>query len=180
MERWNKIEFVHVGKWIANLQMRLEWIELQPTTPDIAQLMRDTRVELYYWLEKEDAMWRQQSRLTWFQEGDRNTRFFHTKALARYKKNLIEGMLDSNGVWHEEEHKIKEIVVDHYKNLFTTSNPIDFRELIDVVEIKMSPSMNQMLLRDFTAKEVGQALKQMHPLKAPGPNGMPPLFFQHF
>lgn len=66
LERWNKVEFGHVGKKISDLQKRLEWINLQPTTPDIAQLMRNTRIELNGWLEKEDAMWRQRSRLTWF------------------------------------------------------------------------------------------------------------------
>ena len=36
--------------------------------------------------------------------------------------------------------------------------------------------MNQELMCKFEDWEVVQALKQM----APGPNGMPPLFFQHF
>lgn len=37
-----------------------------------------------------------------------------------------------------------------------------------------------MLQKDFTAREVGLALKQMYPLKGPGLDGMPPLIFQHF
>ena len=40
--------------------------------------------------------------------------------------------------------------------------------------------MNFMLLREFQASEVHKALKQMYPLKALGPDGMPPLFFQKF
>ena len=37
-----------------------------------------------------------------------------------------------------------------------------------------------MLTSEFQGIEVFQALKQMYPTKAPGPDGMPPLFFQHF
>ena len=180
LEGWNKTDFGHVGRKISDLQKCLEWIELQPTTLDIVQLMRNTRIELNGWPDKEDAMWRQRSRLTWFQEGDRNTRFFHTKASARYKKNLIDGLMDSNGVWQEEEQIIEEIVVDYFKNLFTTSSLTNFNDILEAVETKVSPSMNHMLTSDFTTREVEQALKQMHPQKALGPDGMPPLFFQHF
>ena len=40
--------------------------------------------------------------------------------------------------------------------------------------------MNQSLDKAFTVSEVHAALKQMHPLKAPSPDGMPPLFYQKF
>ncbi|KAK9990735.1 hypothetical protein SO802_025720 [Lithocarpus litseifolius] len=40
--------------------------------------------------------------------------------------------------------------------------------------------MNRMLGKAFTEDEVRIAMKQMYPLKAPGPDGMPPLFYQHF
>ena len=37
-----------------------------------------------------------------------------------------------------------------------------------------------MLLAKFKVEEVENALRQMAPLKAPGPNGMPPLFYQSY
>ena len=37
-----------------------------------------------------------------------------------------------------------------------------------------------MLTRKFNATEVKKALDQMYPLKSPGPDGMPPLFYQYF
>ena len=40
--------------------------------------------------------------------------------------------------------------------------------------------MNQLLVKEFTAAEVENAIKKMYPLKSPGPGGMPPLFYQHF
>ena len=139
--------------------------------------MKNTRLELNEWLEKEDAIWLQRPHVDWFQSGDRNTKFFHAKALALRNKNLIEGLLDSDDVWQEEDSKVEEIVVDYYQNLFTSSNPVDFDEIIQVVQPKVAPEMNLALTKDFTIDEVRIALKQMYPLKAPGLDGMPPLFF---
>ena len=103
LEVWNKTEFGHVGQKIAALQKHLEWLELQPASPSMIQDTKNTRMELNGWHEKEDAMWYQRSRISWYQDGDRNTRFFHTKAFARQKKNLMEGLLDSNGCWQDDE-----------------------------------------------------------------------------
>lgn len=44
----------------------------------------------------------------------------------------------------------------------------------------VTEEINQSLSACFTREEVEVALKQMEPLKSPGPNGLPPLFFQKF
>ena len=99
LDRWNRTEFGHVGRTIVDLQKRLAWLELQPSFPTVRRDLRSTRVDLNIWLEKEDAMWWQRSRINWMQSGDRNTRFFHAKVSARHSKNLISGLLDSREVW---------------------------------------------------------------------------------
>ena len=52
--------------------------------------------------------------------------------------------------------------------------------VLEAIELKVTESMNQALLRDFTREEIDLALKHMEPLKAPGPDGMLPIFFQSF
>ena len=71
------------------------------------------------------------------------------------------------------------MIVEYYKQLFTSSNPQDF-EVVQFTKRVVSEDMNSSLIRNFSKEEVEIALKQMAPLKAPGPDGMPPIFFQHY
>lgn len=142
--------------------------------------MKKTQIDLNCWLENEDEMWRQRSRINWLQSGDRNTRFFHEKASARFKKNYINGLLDADGRWQEEDDKIEGIAVYYYNSPFKLSNPTVFTEVLEAIQHKLSLAMNQTLTKDFTSTKVQMALKQMYRLKALDPDGMPPFFFQHF
>lgn len=86
----------------------------------VIQDMKNTRVELNCWLDKEDAMWLQRSCINWLQSGDRNTRFFYAKASTFFNKNLITCLMDSKELWQEDDAKIEEIVVEYYRDLFTS------------------------------------------------------------
>lgn len=50
----------------------------------------------------------------------------------------MEGLLDANGVWQDDENKMEEIVVDYYSSLFTSSNRTEFDEILNVVQPKVS------------------------------------------
>ena len=52
--------------------------------------------------------------------------------------------------------------------------------IFEVIQPLVTEDMNISLTREFTRQEVEIALKDMAPLKALGPDGMPPIFFQSF
>ena len=70
--------------------------------------------------------------------------------------------------------------MSYFEELCTTSRPKVEQELIDAIHSKVTERMNSTLTQDFHAIEVEKGLKQMHPLTAPGPDGMSPLFYPHF
>ena len=70
--------------------------------------------------------------------------------------------------------------LDTLRALFTSLQPSDMQTVLKAIEPKVTANINQELIKDFTRDEVEHALKHMEPLKALGPNGMPPIFFQSF
>ena len=131
-------------------------------------------------LDCEETLWHQRLRVLWYGQGDSNTKFFHSKASQRRKKNTISDIWDEYGNWCETNESIAATTISYFKRLFTTSHPSRILEVTDTIPAKVTDEMNQRLISTFTRDEVEAALKQMHPTKAPGPNGMSTIFFQKY
>ena len=69
--------------------------------------------------------------------------------------------------------------MEYYQQLFTSSNLEDLTADLDFIPHIVTKDMNDILTGEFQAWEVEAALKQMAPLKAPGPDEMPPLFYHN-
>ena len=116
----------------------------------------------------------------WLVGGDRNTSFFHAKASNRHQRNSIEGMCDAKGIWEEDDRQVKNIVVNYFSNIFKSNGIFDASAVVGAVQPMVTESMNKGLVQEFQAAKVVKALEQMQPKKSPSPNGMPPLFYQHY
>ena len=84
------------------------------------------------------------------------------------------------GVWHDTDEKMAGLLTGYYETLFTTSVPTNISEAVSHVPHCVTQAMNDSLTREFTVNEVELAIKQMAPSKAPGPDGMPPIFYLKF
>ncbi|XP_073051733.1 uncharacterized protein [Primulina eburnea] len=160
----NNIIFERLDRFVATIDWRL--LELER---DIEKLA--TKEELY---------WKQQSRVNWLANGDRNSKYFHACASLRRMKNHISGLFTAHGDWCTEPRNISEIVEHYYSNLFTTNAPTiaDRTHILDCVEPKVDGDMNALICAPFTAEDIRKAVFDMHPDKAPGPDGLSVFFYQ--
>uniref|UniRef100_A0A803QP43 Reverse transcriptase domain-containing protein n=1 Tax=Cannabis sativa TaxID=3483 RepID=A0A803QP43_CANSA len=101
-------------------------------------------------------------------------------ASTRQKKNTIEGLFDDNQQWKTNEEDIENIAITYFKQLFTKANGgVAIQEILNrCVPNRLNIDDNSKLLEPFTRDEVQASMFHIHPLKAPGKDGLPGLFFQ--
>ena len=78
----------------------------------------------------------------------------------------------------EDLQEMGDLISSFYKELYTSEGTEDMASVLNTVPTKVTPDMNDQLLAPFTEKEVKEALFQMFPTKAPGPDGLPAHFLQ--
>ncbi|PPR87341.1 hypothetical protein GOBAR_AA33348 [Gossypium barbadense] len=139
--------------------------------------MRIITPELGHLYAEEESYWAQISRIIWLKELDRNTRFFHVRAMSRSKKNKIEGLNDVDGTWVEGMTNVCKVAWNYFHDLFRSEVVNDIR-VMSPIKRCISSDMNEALMGQFTDKEIMDAFDHMDPRKATGIDGLSDLFFK--
>jgi len=124
----------------------------------------------------EEVSWRQKSRVTWFKEGDKCTKFFHYIANSNRKYNSIDSLLIGDSI-SSDPAEIGEHVVQYYQDLFSEKH--SWRPRLDDLSFDaILESEASWLERAFEEEEVRKVVFAMNGDKAPGPDGFTMAFFQ--
>lgn len=175
---WEKNTFGHVCREIQRLEKELEKMRNEPnrSCPSHGELkIVEKLVELPH---REEIMWKQRARIEWLRAGDKNTRFFHLRAIRRKRKNMISKLKKADGTVTEDSQEMGNLATNFYKSLYSSEGTENMDAVLGTVPVKVSAEMNDQLLAAIKASEVKDALFQMFPTKAPGPDGYPAHFFQ--
>lgn len=118
--------------------------------------------------------------INWLRLGDRNSRFFHLTTIQRRQRNQIAKLKDENGEWQTDPNLIANVIQNHFRKLYAMPPCRNFDDVISLVDPIISEEVNAALTRPVSMEEVKAAVFQMGPLKAPGSDGFPGLFYQKF
>ena len=83
-------------------------------------------------------------------------------------------------MWCSNSEEMTNSLIAYCQDLFTSANPVQLEEAMKSIHKVISEDMNIQLFTEFMEWEVKAAIKQMTPLKALGPDGIPPFFYQTY
>ncbi|KAI0496288.1 hypothetical protein KFK09_022602 [Dendrobium nobile] len=134
--------------------------------------------ELNSTLARLSTWWKQRAKVKWINEGDQNSKFFHSFASARRNVNFIASIKDELGNLVDKQNEIEEVLIRHFRNKWSDKNCIltDWPENSKCLD-------NQDILKlskDFSIDEVEEALKGTSDCTAPGEDGVSYSFFKNY
>lgn len=182
LKEWAADKFGSSPKRIKDERKILNEMKTADRWRDSELRIREKKALVEKLSDQEEIYWKQRSRSSWLKWGDKNSKFFHAQAAQRKSRNTIQGLITAHGDLATTSTAMEEVILDYFGTLFTTTHPsiCDIEIALNDVEPKVTQSMNSALCAPFSAEEVKKALFQLHPDKAPGPDGMTKLFFQKF
>ncbi|PNX94787.1 hypothetical protein L195_g017967 [Trifolium pratense] len=183
LSKWKRDVFGSIQKRKADLMARINGIQrkqqIERHNKFLERLERQLQQELNLVLKQEEAVWFQKSRSQWIKDGDRNTRYYHVKTINRRRKNKIMMLKNDQNEWVEEEENLKGMVNRYYQNLFARNDDDIQWQQTRYSYPNLCESEYDQLKENISCVEVKNAIFDMSPWKAPGPDGFPAGFYQN-
>ncbi|KAI9078096.1 hypothetical protein K1719_040021 [Acacia pycnantha] len=125
LQQWNYETFGSIGRRKRRLLSRIKGLQVRLENPctdpsdALFNLESSLRDELEDVCFQEELLWLQKSSSEWICLGDRNTHYYHLKALLRRKKNHIIKLKNSAGSWMTDDATLSEHARDFFKTLYS-------------------------------------------------------------
>ncbi|GMI86526.1 hypothetical protein HRI_002321900 [Hibiscus trionum] len=165
---------------VRALKQRLQELNDLHPNDDVLEEILETKIALNLEADREELYWEQRARANWLKNGDRNTKFFHSFASGRCRKNRIYCLRNDDNVNINSETGIHDVAHRFFKNLFTSHGCGDLKHVLEGINHSITEGMNTFLLEKFTKEDVIEAVRSMGPLKAAGEDGLGAIFYQRF
>ncbi|KAL0394970.1 UNVERIFIED_CONTAM: LINE-1 retrotransposable element O protein [Sesamum latifolium] len=180
--QWDKTSFGNIRHQSKELNDKICALERKDITTATKIELEGLHDSLEQLGTREEILWKQHAKALWLKAGDRNTSFLHAKANEHRVRKEIQKIQNEKGDEISDKEGIQKVVVRYFRTIFASTNPTpeSVEEVLWSLDRQLTPAMSEALLQPFSAEEVSQALKQIHPLKSPGLDGMSPIFFQKY
>ncbi|KAL2248543.1 UNVERIFIED_CONTAM: putative ribonuclease H protein [Sesamum indicum] len=179
LKLWNTEVFGNIFQNITDAEQRVKIAEQaydgDPSDENLIAMNKAT-AELTFALSVEESYWKQKAACKWLEEGEKNTKYFHSLTKKKRKQSRIY-KIQHNGATLTKAEDIKVSVVDYFTQAFTRDDTVSVDNLHWVPNI-LSEEDRHQLNATPTIEDVKTIIFDMCPHSTAGPDGFSAHFFQ--
>ncbi|XP_057803295.1 uncharacterized protein LOC131018600 [Salvia miltiorrhiza] len=163
LKSWNKDTFGNYNVTLAEIQQDLsslqENIDERGYTDDLFDQEVNLQARIGSVLLRKSEYLRQQSRVSWLSDGDRNTRFFHSMVKWRRSNQNVK-QLKIDGVISEDPDVMATHVIHFYEDLFSEPifEPVDRSWISGYIPASVTSAQAAMLTTPPSAEDIRLAV----------------------
>ncbi|KAE8682295.1 DNA polymerase eta, putative isoform 3 [Hibiscus syriacus] len=132
--------------------------------------------------EAEKLFLRQKSKVKWFKEGDKCSKYFHSVMATKNKNDTIRVLINAQGKRLESFEDKSSEALEFFKHQLGTIDPnlqqTDPHFLKNLLQFNMHAELSSDLVKNISNEEIKEAIFSQGNDKSPGPDGFTPLFFK--
>lgn len=159
------------AKAMARLKGTQLYLQDNPMSRYHQNLEKDLQGEICHILFQENDLLKSKSLARWINLGDKNTGFFHKSVILDRNRSRYLSLSNNSGETISTPKAIEDHICTFFSKIYATES----------LQSQVSPPSNQLSISMgfiLTNEETKHAIFSMKGLKAPGPDGFHPIFFQ--
>ncbi|XP_042489436.1 uncharacterized protein LOC122069484 [Macadamia integrifolia] len=129
-------------------------------------------------LQNYEKLWAEKSRSRWRNQGDRCSRFFRISVKIRRMKNSIKSLKMVDGTLISDREQIKEYVAGYYEHFHKGTPLTNHMDLLQCIPNVLEEWDRGRLDGIPSDSEIKNAVWDLDPDSAPGPDGFPGAFYK--
>jgi hypothetical protein len=179
LKHWSK-GISNLSKLIANCNMTIAFFdkleELRSLYPQEFNFGKTIKVHIGNLLRMQNQYWRQRFTQRMTQFGDENTKFFHSMATERFRKNVISQITDDTGRMVSNHEEKSALFWNEFRRRLGSSVDTDMQ--FDLQAIVKQHDNLENLCSPFSTEEIDNVILDLPSDKSPSPDGFNNLFIK--
>ncbi|XP_059295379.1 uncharacterized protein LOC132048699 [Lycium ferocissimum] len=165
-----------VNMWETKMH-DLENLDSSINTEQTREDLNKGNAEYIRWLDMQDKLLKQKAHIKWTEEGDRNSKYFHCLIRDRRRRLQLHRIKNSNGNWVQGDEDISKAAIHHFEHMFNLNHNFTDHDILNVIPNCINNDENEALIAIPDMEEIRNAVFNMSPSSAAGPDGYNGNFF---
>ena len=113
------------------------------------------------------TFWKQWAKQFWLAAGDANTRYFHSMASSKKRRNKISRLKDNFRVWHDSAKAVERLMENYFHALYTSEGCSD-NGCLEAITPLISVADNAFLIAPFSEVDIKEAFTTTYKILCSG------------